>query len=144
MTINVLINNVAENKATSPDQLLQSMLLNNYIEQMNNRDTVDGSKNTRDLLELLCQTAVFKQILITSKTKQAVSRSFYKWTQLPHSGQWTQLPHTGQWTQLPHTGQWTQIQHLVQVSKTLARGYKSTCKVCQVTKSMTQTGLLHK
>ena len=48
-----------------------------YIEQMNNRDTVDGSKNPRDSLELLCQTAVFKQILITSKTKQAVSRSFY-------------------------------------------------------------------
>ena len=32
----------------------------NYREQMNNRDTVDGSKNTRDLLEPLCQTAVFK------------------------------------------------------------------------------------
>ena len=40
---------------------------------MNNRNTVNGSTNTRDLLEPLYS----KQILITSKIKQAVSRSFY-------------------------------------------------------------------
>ena len=58
--------------------------------------------------------------------------------------QWTQLPHSGQWTQLPHTGQRTQTQHYSVGIKQLHGDKKSTCKACQMTKSMTQTGLLHK
>ena len=78
-TINVQINNVAENKATRPDGTSYYKVC--YWKTIENKWTIETQLMVPKVQEIYWNFFVIplysKQILITSKIKQAVFRSFY-------------------------------------------------------------------